>query len=153
MEDAGPFHARHCANPKRTSSPLPACPLLSTPASRAMSDQNHLAYAVATWLSAQSTSSPQLQEASKIVCDAFGLDLSDSTQKTTYGAGPGLKNVWDVFMKTQAKIGAGAGAQRPAAGAETGGASKSAKVSPRQTLLRNALSVRNSHRLLSCHSH
>ena len=86
------------------------------------------------------------------MCDAFGLDLSDSTQKTTYGAGPGLKNVWDVFMKTQAKIGAGAGAQRPAAGPETGGASKSAKVSPQQTLLRNALSVCNSHRLLSCPS-
>jgi hypothetical protein len=90
-----------------------------------MSDQKHLAYAVASWLSSQSSSSndsAKLQEASKNVCDAFGLNLNDASQKATYGSGPGLKNVWDVFMKTQAKMGA---TQAPAAAAATTGASTS----------------------------
>lgn len=75
-----------------------------------MSDQKHLAFAVASWLSLQASSSSEstkLLEASKNVCDAFDLNLQDPSQKATYGSGPGLKNVWDVFVKTQAKMGAG----------------------------------------------
>jgi len=91
-----------------------------------MSEQKHLAFAVASWLSSQSSSSTdsaKLQEASQNVCDAFGLNLNDASQKATYGSGPGLKNVWDVFMKTQAKMG---GAQpAAAAAAPTAGASSS----------------------------
>lgn len=73
-----------------------------------MSDQKHLAYAVASWLSSQASSSSnstKLEQASQSVCDAFDLNLQDPSQKATYGSGPGLKNVWDVFEKTQAKMG------------------------------------------------
>lgn len=73
-----------------------------------MSDQKHLAYAVASWLSSQASSSSnstKLEQASQNVCDAFDLNLQDSSQKAIYGSGPGLKNVWDVFVKTQAKMG------------------------------------------------
>jgi hypothetical protein len=86
-----------------------------------MSDQKHLAFAVASWLSSQSSSSTdaaKLNEASKNVCDAFGLNLNDASQKATYGSGPGLKTVWDVFMKTQAKMGGQTGASATA-GAST----------------------------------
>lgn len=97
-----------------------------------MSDQKHLAFAVASWLSSQaatSSSPTQLQEASKNVCQAFGLNLEDPAQKTTYGGGPGLKNVWDVFVKTQAKLG-GASAASATAGSNAGPGSRSTSKEP-----------------------
>jgi hypothetical protein len=82
-----------------------------------MSDQKHLAFAVASWLQLQASSSVEstkLLEASKSVCDAFDLNLQDPSQKATYGSGPGLKNVWDVFVKTQAKMGGASSASSSA---------------------------------------
>lgn len=77
-----------------------------------MSDQKHLAYAVAAWLQTASKeqagdASGQLQSAADSVSKAFGVDLSDAAQKSQYGAGPGLKDIWNVFAKTQAKMGSG----------------------------------------------
>jgi small glutamine-rich tetratricopeptide repeat-containing protein alpha len=95
-----------------------------------MSDDKNLAFAVASWLSSQSASSAsasKLEEASKLVSEAYGIDVNSAQQKALYGKGPGLKNVWDVFMKTQAKMGGGAAA--PAADASSGSASSSKSVS------------------------
>ena len=82
-------------------------------------DQKTLAFAVANWLQTQAGTAgdaEKLKEASKLVSDAFGIDINNAEQKAQFGKGPGLKNVWDVFMKTQAKLGSGATAT-PAASA------------------------------------
>lgn len=69
-------------------------------------EQKHLAFAVAKWLHSQSdhTEGKKLQDASRLISEAFAINIDDATQKNQYGNGPGLKNVWDVFMKTQAKV-------------------------------------------------
>lgn len=85
-------------------------------------EQKHLAFAVATWLSSGSGGSgdAQLKEASKLVSEAYGIDTGDAAQKAQYGGGPGLKNVWDVFMKTQAKLGGAGNSSANANAAATG---------------------------------
>lgn len=70
-------------------------------------EQKTLAFAVANWLQTQTASADadKLKQAGQLVAEAYGIDTSDASQQVQYGKGPGLKNVWDVFMKTQAKLG------------------------------------------------
>lgn len=73
-------------------------------------EQKTLAFAVAQWLQTQAGTGgnpEKLKEASKLVSDAFGIDVNNADQKAQFGKGPGLNKVWDVFMKTQSKMGGG----------------------------------------------
>ncbi|SPC62037.1 related to SGT2  len=84
------------------------------------SQQTPLAYAVAQWLQQSSTSLPadqkaKLEQAAKSVSEAFGVDTSSSEQQAKYGSGPGLQAIFDIFLKTQAKM--GGSAPTPAAAA------------------------------------
>lgn len=84
------------------------------------SQQTPLAYAVAQWLQQSSTSLPadqkaKLEQAAKSVSEAFGVDTSSSEQQEKYGSGPGLQAIFDIFLKTQAKM--GGSAPTPAAAA------------------------------------
>ncbi|GAC97884.1 hypothetical protein PHSY_005472 [Pseudozyma hubeiensis SY62] len=92
-----------------------------------MSQQTPLAYAVAQWLQQSSASVPadqkaKLQQAAKSVSEAFGVDTSSSEQQAKYGSGPGLQAIFDIFLKTQAKMGGAA----PAPAASTSSSSSSA---------------------------
>ncbi|SNX87438.1 related to SGT2  len=74
-----------------------------------MSSQS-LAYAVAQWLqqSASAVSPEQkskLEAAAKNVSEAFNVDTSSADQQAQYGSGPGLQAIFDIFLKTQAKMG------------------------------------------------
>ncbi|SAM85611.1 related to SGT2-cochaperone, glutamine-rich cytoplasmic protein [Ustilago bromivora] len=84
------------------------------------SQQTPLAYAVAQWLQQSSTSLPadqkaKLEQAAKSVSEAFGVDTSSSEQQAKYGSGPGLQAIFDIFLKTQSKM--GGSAPTPAAAA------------------------------------
>lgn len=92
-------------------------------------DQKTLAFAVANWLQTQAGTegnAEKLKEASKLVSDAYEIDINNAEQKAQFGKGPGLKNVWDVFMKTQAKLGGSAAA--PSASASQPSAEDKAKA-------------------------
>lgn len=96
------------------------------------SQQAPLAYAVAQWLqqSADSASvehKAKLQHAAKSVSEAFGVDTSSAQQQAQYGSGPGLQAIFDIFLKTQAKMGgaAPASAAAPAASTSTAAATPS----------------------------
>lgn len=109
---------------RRSSALLTLSPPPSLP--HTMTDQKHLAYAVAAWLQTASKeqsgeASYQLKTASESVSKAFEVDLSDATQKAQYGAGPGLKDIWSVFAKTQAKMGS-ASAPAPSSSSTSGAA-------------------------------
>ena len=90
-----------------------------------MSNQRHqLASAIVAWLNdpatASSASSPdQLQAAASNLASAFGLDASSST-----APGPGLQTVYEVFLKTQQKMGGAAQEQSSAATAASGSSAK-----------------------------
>lgn len=84
------------------------------------SQQTPLAYAVAQWLQQSSASVPadqkaKLQQAAKNVSEAFGVDTSSAEQQAQYGSGPGLQAIFDIFLKTQAKMGGAAPAPAAAA--------------------------------------
>ncbi|KIS66363.1 uncharacterized protein UMAG_10205 [Mycosarcoma maydis] len=97
-----------------------------------MSQQTPLAYAVAQWLQQSSTSVPadqkaKLQQAAKSVSEAFGVDTSSAEQQAQYGSGPGLQAIFDIFLKTQAKMGA---APAPAAASSSSTAPAAAAATP-----------------------
>lgn len=84
------------------------------------SQQTPLAYAVAQWLEQSAASVPadqkvKLQQAAKSVSEAFGVNTSSAEQQAQYGSGPGLQAIFDIFLKTQAKMGGAAPAPAPAA--------------------------------------
>ncbi|KAJ1026284.1 hypothetical protein NDA16_002371 [Ustilago loliicola] len=94
------------------------------------SQQTPLAYAVAQWLQQSSSSVPadqkaKLQEAATSVSEAFGVDTSSSEQQAKYGSGPGLQAIFDIFLKTQAKMGGSAPAPAAAASSTSAPASSS----------------------------
>ncbi|EST07177.1 Tetratricopeptide TPR1 [Kalmanozyma brasiliensis GHG001] len=99
------------------------------------SQQTPLAYAVAQWLQQSSSSVPadqkaKLQQAAESVSEAFGVDTSSSEQQAKYGSGPGLQAIFDIFLKTQAKMGGGAAPAPAAASSSTSSAPASSAATP-----------------------
>lgn len=96
-------------------------------------DTKSLAYAVAEWLErsagAGAADATKLKQASALVGEAFGVNPSNAADKEQYAKGsPGLQAIFDVFLKTQKRVGgATAGA---AAGAGGGGAAAAAAAAP-----------------------
>lgn len=71
------------------------------------SQHTPLAYAVVKWLQQSSSSLPadkkaQAEQAAQNILQAFDVDTSSAAQ---YGSGPGLQSIFDIFLKTQAKMG------------------------------------------------
>lgn len=84
----------------------------------------NLAFAVADWLqNAQDSGADatKLREAAKLVSEAYGVNASDAKDRAEYAQGsPGLQAIFDVFLKTQKRMGA------PEAAASNDAAKKSA---------------------------
>lgn len=82
-----------------------------------------LAYAVADWLkrsAASSADADKAQNAAKLVAEAFGVDPASEQDRAKYGqSSPGLQAIFDVFLKTQQRMGgAAAGTSSDAAAGE-----------------------------------
>lgn len=75
-----------------------------------MSDQatKSLAFAIADWLHSkdvESVDASKRAEAAKLISEAFGVDTSNASERATYAKGsPGLRAIFDVFLKAQAKM-------------------------------------------------
>lgn len=85
------------------------------------SQHTPLAYAVVNWLQQSSSSLPadkkaQAEQAAQSISQAFDVDTSSASQKAQYGSGPGLQSIFDIFLKTQAKMGGSSAADASAPG-------------------------------------
>lgn len=90
------------------------------------SQQTHLAFAVSRWL--QETGKTELAAS---VAAAYSVDLQDASQREKYGKGPGLQQVFDIFLKTQSKLAGAAAAGGAAAAANSpSGAPAAGKQEP-----------------------
>lgn len=105
-----------------------------------MADKSHLAFAIASWLrdpaTAASVTDPSkkagLGSAAQSIADAFQIDTTDSEQRAKLG-GANLQAIFDVFLKTQKRMGAGAagaGAAPPAATPAPAASTSSAPSAP-----------------------
>ncbi|WFD43779.1 hypothetical protein MPSI1_002443 [Malassezia psittaci] len=75
-----------------------------------MTDQGtqSLAFAIADWLQSKQVASidaTKREQAAKLISEAFDVDTSSATDRATYAKGsPGLKAIFDVFLKAQKKM-------------------------------------------------
>ncbi|WFD36994.1 Small glutamine-rich tetratricopeptide repeat-containing protein 2 [Malassezia cuniculi] len=97
-------------------------------------DTKPLAYAVAEWLQrsadAGAADADKLKQAASLVSEAFGVDATSAADKEKYAKGsPGLQAIFDVFLKTQKRLGNAA----PAAEASASSSSSSATASASAT--------------------
>ncbi|KAL4399035.1 Small glutamine-rich tetratricopeptide repeat-containing protein 2 [Malassezia pachydermatis] len=70
-----------------------------------------LAFAVATWLESQGDAT--LKDAAASISSVYGFDTSSSSDKETYAKNsPGLQAIFDVFLKTQQRMGSAASASK-----------------------------------------
>ncbi|WFD31166.1 Small glutamine-rich tetratricopeptide repeat-containing protein 2 [Malassezia sp. CBS 17886] len=99
-----------------------------------------LAFAVVQWLQTQAADGarePRLKEAAALVSEEYGVDPSKPTDAAVYGANsPGLRAIFDVFLKTQKHLGAQQGAKKEAkpAAPAAGGAASDADVAKAEQL-------------------
>lgn len=130
-EDAPPPRTRRTAHIPLL---LPFFPLniplqrSNTQASFTMPDQQHLAYAVARWLRESNK-----EAAAKEVEKAFDVDVS--AQAAKFGTGPGLAQIFDVFLKTQSKVSGGAPPAAAAAPAASAVSRRVAAAAARRRLI------------------
>jgi len=73
-----------------------------------------LSYSILSYLSDPSLSSSlspekksKLESSIKDLSEALSLDLNDPSTQAKYGGGPGLQTIYQVFERTQKKMGGG----------------------------------------------
>jgi small glutamine-rich tetratricopeptide repeat-containing protein alpha len=87
--------------------------------------QQHLAFAVARWLRDSGKDA-----AAAAVEQAFSVRTADAAQAAQFGAGPGLQQIFDIFLKTQSKMGTGAASSGSASAAPAAAPAPAAAAAP-----------------------